>query len=150
MQRLLADERGIGVIIVVLIVLGVVVVGAVVAGAAILSNDMAITVDNQGCGTLDIAEGSAALGFNFLPGINVPSEIAQGETVVVQVPKLFIDSVTITTVGSVEVVAFGRSFTFGTSAINMQLSTWDGEPLAGLVGSQVEISGEHTLVLECR
>ena len=149
MQRLLKDERGIGVILVFLIVLGVVVVGVVVAGAVILTNDAAITVQNQSCGTLDIAEGSAALGFNFLPGINVPSEIAEGDTVVVQVPKLFVDSVTITAY-SVEVSAFGRVLALGTSAINMQSSTWDGTPLAGLIGSHVELSGEHTLVLECR
>jgi hypothetical protein len=149
MKRLLTDERGIATILVVLIVLGVVVVGAVVAGAVILSDDLAITVDNRSCGTLDIAEGSAALGFNFLPGINVPSQIAQGDTAVVQVPKRFVDSVTVEG-GSVEVRAFNRSFTFGTSAIDMQRSTWDGAPLAGLVGRQVEISGDHTLVLECR
>jgi hypothetical protein len=150
MQRLLKDERGIAtILIVVLSVLGVVVVGTVAAGAVILSNDVAITVTNQSCGTWDIAEGSAALGFNFLPGINVPEQIAQGETVVVQFPKLFIDSVTIG-YGSVEVSAFGRSFTFGTSDVDMQRSTWDGTPLAALVGSQVEISGDHTLVMECR
>jgi hypothetical protein len=150
MQRLLTDERGIAMIlIIVLSVLGVVVVGAVAAGAVILSNDVAITVNNQSCGTWDIAEGSAALGFNFLPGINVPEQINQGETVLVQFPKLFVDSVTIT-YSSVEVRAFGQSFTLGTSAVDMQRSTWDGTPLAALVGSQVEISGDHTLVMECR
>lgn len=149
MQRLLKNESGIGVILVILIVLGVVVVGVVVAGAVILTNDVAITVQNQSCGTLNIAEGSAALGFNFLPGINVPSEIAEGDTVLVQVPKLFVNSVTIG-YGTVEVEAFGRLFTFGTSHADMQLSTWDGIPLADLIGSQVELSGEHALVLECR
>ena len=149
MKRLLTDERGIATVLIVVIVLGVVVVGVVATAAVILSNDMAITVDNRSCGTLDIAQGSAALGFNFLPGINVPSQIAQGDTAVVQVPKRFVDSVNIAA-GSVEVHAFGRSFTFGTSAIDMQNSTWDGAPLAGLVGQQVEISGDHTLVLECR
>ena len=149
MQRLLTDERGMVLILkVVLISLGVVVVGAVVAGAIILSNDVAITVNNQSCGTLDIAEGTAAVGFNWLPGINVPSEIEEGDTVLVQVPKLFIDTITIE-YGYVEVYAFGQSFTFGTSAIDMQNSTWDGVPLAGLVGQQVVISGEHTLVVEC-
>jgi hypothetical protein len=98
---------------------------------------------------LDIAQGSAALGLNFLPGINVPSQIAQGDTAVVQVPKRFVDSVTIAA-GSVEVRALNRSFTLSTSDIDMQRTTWDGAPLAGLVGRQVEISGDHTLVLECR
>jgi hypothetical protein len=150
MQRLLKDERGIAMILVVVLsVLGVVVVGTVVAGAVILSNDVSITVTNQSCGTWDIAEGSAAMGFNFLPGINVPEQIAQGETVVVQLPKLFVDSVTIE-YGSVEVSAFGRTFTLGTSAIDMQRSTWDGTPLAALVGTQIEIAGDHTLVMECQ
>lgn len=150
MKRLLTDERGIATFLVVIfIALGVVIVGAVVAGVVILSDDLAITVNNRSCGNLDIAEGSAALGFNFLPGINVPSQIAQGDTVVVQVPRRFVDSVTIVA-GSVEVSAFSRLFTLGTSAIDMQRSTWDGTPLAGLVGRQVEISGDHTLVLECR
>jgi hypothetical protein len=149
MKRLLTDERGIAtLLVVVFIVLGVVVVGVAVT-AVVLLDDVAITVNNRSCGTLDIAQGSAALGFNFLPGINVPSEIAQGDTAVVQVPKRFVDSVTIEA-GSVEVHAFSRSFTFGTSAIDMERSTWDGAPLAGLVGRQVEISGDHTLVLECR
>lgn len=149
MQRLLKNESGIGIILVVLIVLGVVVVGAVVAGAVILTNDAAITVHNQSCGTLDIAEGSGALGFNFLPGINVPEQIAEGETVVVQFPKMFIDTVTIE-YGSVQMEAFGRIFTFGTYNLDMESSTWDGTPLSALAGSQVELTGEHTLVLECR
>ena len=148
MQRLLKDERGIGVILVILIILGVVVVGAVVAGAVILTNDVAITVNNQSCGTLDIVEGLAALGFNWLPGINVPSEIEEGDTVVVQVPKMFVETITIE-YGYVAVYAFGQSFTFGTSGIDMQNSTWDGVPLNSVIGQQVEISGEHTLVLEC-
>lgn len=150
MKRLLTDERGIAtLLIVILAVLGVVVVGGGVAGTVILTDDLKITVTNQSCGNLDVAKGSAALGFNFLPGINVPSEIAQGETVVVQVPRRFIDSVALEA-GSVGVSAFSRSFTFGTSAIDMQRSTWDGTPLAGLVGQQVDISEDHTLVLECR
>ena len=151
MKRLLKDERGIAtILVVVLIVLGVVVVGTVIAGAVLLSNDVNITVNNKSCGTLDIAKGSSALKLNFLPGINVPSEIAQGDTAVVQVPKRFLDSVTVE-VGSVEVRAFGKSFTLGTSSVNMQLSTWDGTPLAQMVGQKVEISGGvHTLVLECK
>ena len=151
MKRLLSGERGIATfLIVIFVVLGVVVVGGGVTGAVILTDDLAITVTNQGCGNLNIAKGSAALGFNFLPGINVPEEIAQGETVVVQVPKRFVDSVSMGA-GSVEVTAFSRTFTFGTSAIDMQRSTWDGTPLAGMVGQQVDISeGDHTLVLECR
>ncbi len=150
MKRLLTDERGIAtLLIVVLVVLGVVVVGTVVVAAVVLSDDVAITVNNRSCGTLDIAQGSAAIGLNFLPGINVPSQIVQGDTAVVQVPKRFVDSVTIAA-GSVEVRAFDRSFTLGTSAIDTQRTTWDGAPLAGLVGRQVEISGDHTLVLECR
>ena len=149
MKRLLTDERGMAtLLIVVFILLGVVVVGTV-GVAVVLSDDLAITVNNRSCGTLDIAQGSAALGLNFLPGINVPSQIAQGDTAVVQVPKRFVDSVTVAA-GIVEVRAFNRSFTFGTSAIDMQRSTWDGIPLAELVGRQVELSGDHTLVLECR
>ncbi len=149
MRRLFSDERGIAAILVVLIVLGVIVVGAVGAGAIILSNDMKITVTNRSCGTWDIAQGSAALGFNFLPGINVPSQINQGETAVVQVPKIFIDSVTITNNGA-EIQAFSRSFSFGTSRIDMQLSKLDGKPLAGFVGQQIDTSQDHTLIMECR
>lgn len=151
MKQLLKGERGIATILVVILsVLGVVVVGTVIAAVVILSDDANITVNNQSCGTLDVAKASAALKLNFLPGINVPSEIAQGDTAVVQVPKRFLDSVTVEA-GSVEMRAFGRSFTFGTSSIDMQLSTWDGTPLAQMVGQQVEISGgAHTLVLECK
>jgi hypothetical protein len=149
MRRLFSDQRGIAGILVVLIVLGVIVVGVVGAGAVILSNDMKITVTNRSCGTWDIARGSAALGFNFLPGINVPSQINQGEIAIVQVPKMFVDSVTITN-NSVEIQAFSRSFSFGTSRIDMQRSTLDGKPLAGLVGQQIELSVDHTLVMECK
>jgi hypothetical protein len=150
MKQLLTDERGMAtLLIVVFIVLGVVIVGTVSVAAVVLSDDVAITVNNRSCGNLDIAQGSAALGLNFMPGINVPSQIAQGDTAIVQVPKRFVDSVTISA-GSVEVHAFSQSFTLGTSAIDMQRTTWDGTPLAGLVGRQVEISGDHALVLECR
>ena len=149
MKRLLRDQRGMAPILVVLIIFGVVVVGGVGAGAVILSNDLAITVNNQSCGTIDIAKGSAALGFNFLPGINVPEKIDQGETVKVQVPRQFIDSVTIGN-GTVEIIAFDRTFNFGTSAINMQASTLDGTPLANLTGSEIDISEDHTIVLACR
>jgi hypothetical protein len=149
MKRLLKDQRGVAAIIVVLIIFGVIVVGGVGAGAVILSNDLAITVNNQSCGTIDIAKGSKALGFNFLPGINVPETIEEGETVKVQVPRQFIDSVTIGA-GTVEIIAFDKTFNFGTSAINMQTSTLDGTPLANLAGSQIDISEDHTLVLQCR
>jgi hypothetical protein len=149
MRRLFSDERGIAGILIVLIVLGVIVVGIVGAGAVVLSNDMKISITNRSCGSWDVARGSAALGFNFLPGINVPSQINQGETAVVQVPKIFVDSVTITN-NSVEIQAFSRSFSFGTSRIDMQRSTLDGKPLAGLIGQQIELSVDHTLVVECR
>ncbi len=119
MKRLLRDQRGLAPVIVALIIFGVIVVGGVGAGAVILSNDLAITVNNQSCGTIDIAEGSAALGFNFLPGINVPAKIEEGETVKVQVPRQFIDSVTIGN-GTVEIVAFDRTFNFGTSACKLR------------------------------
>ena len=149
MKRFLRDQRGIAAVFVVLIILGVIVVGAVGAGAVILLNDLSITVTNQSCGTIDVAEGSAALGFNFLPGINVPETIEQGETVNVQVPRQFIDSVTIE-MGYVQIYAFDRSFSFGTSGINMQASTLDGKSLASMAGSQIDVSEDHTLVLVCR
>jgi hypothetical protein len=149
MKKLFTNERGMAAIFIVLIVLGVIVVGVVAAGAVILSNNVTITVKNQSCGTLDIAKGSAALGFNFLPGVNVPSEIAQGETAKVQMPKMFVDSVIIGS-GTVDVTAFSRSFTFGTSRIDMQRSTLDGMPLTGYVGQQIDLSKDHTLVLECQ
>jgi len=150
MKLLLKAERGIAtVLVVVFIVLGVVVVGTGIAGAVLLSDDVVITVNNRSCGTLDIAKGSAALKLNFLPGINVPSQIAQGDTAKIQIPKRFIDSATIAT-GSIELRAFGQSFTLSTSAIDMQRSTWDNTPLAGMVGQQIEITGDHTLVLECK
>ena len=150
MKRLLKDERGIAtVMVIVFIVLGVVVVGTVITGAVLLSGSVEITVNNQSCGTLDIAKGSAANDFNWLPGVNVPSEIAQGDTVKVEVPKRFIDWVNVEYNG-VEIHAFGKSFTISTSSLDMQLSTWDGTPLAEMVGQQVEISEPHTLVLECR
>jgi hypothetical protein len=147
MKRLWKDRSGIAtVVIVILVLLGVVVVGIVGTAAVLLSNDVAITVENQTGRTLDVAQGSAALRLNFLPGINLPSQIAQGDKALVQVPRRFVDSVKVVT-GSVQVRAFGQSWTLGTSSIDMQRSTWDGEPLAGLVGKQVELSGDHKLVL---
>jgi hypothetical protein len=150
MKRLFKNERGIAtVLVIVLIVLGVVVVGVIGTAAVLLTNDLKITVNNRSCGNLDIAEGSAALNLNFLPGIDVPVQIAQGDTAVVQVPRRFIDSVTVGN-GNIKLHAFSRSFTFGTSRIDMQRSTWDGVPLSSLVGTEVDLSGDHTLVLECK
>jgi hypothetical protein len=144
MKRLFGGERGLAtVLIVVLVALGVVVVGVVGTAAVLLSDDVAITVHNRSCGTLDIAQGSAAL------NINLPSQIAQGDTAIVQFPRRFVNSVTVTT-GSIGVDAFGQTFAFGTARLDMQRSTWDGAPLAGLAGRQIAISGAHTLVLECR
>ena len=150
MSRLMAGERGLApLVVIILVVLGVVVVGTVGAAAVVLANDVVITVDNRSCGTLDVAKGSAALNFNFLPGLNIPSEIPEGGKAVVQVPKRFVDGFTVSS-GSVDVRAFNRSFTLGTSRINAQRSTWDGTPLSGLVGRQIDVSGDHSLVLECR
>jgi hypothetical protein len=147
MKRLLTEERGIATfLVVILIVLSVVIVGIVATAAVILSNDVKITVNNQTSSTLDIAQGSAALKFNFLPGINVPAQIAPGDTAVVQVPKRFVNSFTITT-NSAQVRAFGQTFTFGTPSIDMQRSTWDGTSLTGLVNRQIVISGNNTLVI---
>ena len=147
MKRLLTNEHGLAAIFVILIILGVIVVGIVVAGVVFLSNDVTITVNNQSCGTLDIAKGLSSL--NFLPGINVPSQIAQGDTAVVQFPKRLVNSITIEN-GNVDVKAFSSSFTLGTSNLDMQGSTWDGTPLTTLVGQQVSLSGKHTLVLQCK
>lgn len=149
MKRFFKEERGMAkVLIVILVVLGIIVVAVVGTGAVLLSDDVTIKVNNRSCGNLDIAKGSAALKLNFLPGINVPSEIAQGETAVIQFPRRFVNSVNINN-GSVEVKAFGRSFSFGTSSIDMQNSTWDGKALTGFIGQQVDISGDHTLVAVC-
>jgi hypothetical protein len=150
MKQLLADECGMATgLVVFLIVVGVIVLGVIGTAAFFLSNDMTITVQNQSCGTLDIAKGTAALKLNFLPGINVPSNIAQGETAVIQIPRRFVDSVSISN-GSVDVRAFSRSYTFGTSRIDMQRSTLDGTPLNGWIGRQINISQDHTLVVECQ
>ncbi|MCP4610690.1 MAG: hypothetical protein GY845_18440, partial [Planctomycetes bacterium] len=106
MKRLLKGERGITTVLLIVFivggVLGVTVIGTVIAGAVLLSDSVEITVNNQGCGTLDIAKGTAANDFNWLPGVNVPSEIAQGDTVKVEVPKRFIDWVKVE-YGGVEV-----------------------------------------------
>jgi hypothetical protein len=147
MKRLLKNQLGMAtILVVVLIVLGVVVVGIVAAGAVLLSNSVVIKVNNQTGSMLDVAQGSAALRLNFLPSINLPSQIATGDTAEIQVPQRFVDWFAFAP-GSVQVHAFSQSFTFGTSSINMQRSTWDGAPLAGLVGRQIPISGNHTLVL---
>ena len=149
MKRLLKDERGFAtVLIIVFSVLGVVVVGTVVTGAVLLSGGVEITVNNQGCDTLDIAKGTSASDWNWLPNVNVPSKIDQGDMATIEVPKRFIDSVNVQ-YGGVEVSTFGKSFLISTSSLDMQLSTWDGTPLAEMVGQEVEIS-DHTLVLECR
>lgn len=148
MKRLLTDERGIAtILIVVFVVLGVVVVGIVGTAAFFLVDNVSITVTNHTGGTLDVAKETAALNFNFLPGINLPSQIAPGDTAVVQVPRRFVDSATIRN-GSVEVSAFSQTFTVGTSGINMQRSTLDGRPLSGLIGSRIDLTRNHTLVLE--
>jgi len=153
MQKLLTGERGIAMVfIIVLGVLGVLVVGVVISAAVILSNDISVKVENRSCGTLDVGKGTAALGWNFLPGINVPSKIEEGDTATVQVPRTFVGSVTITA-DSVEVDAFGQSFEVGTkgSDVDMQRSTWDGTPLAELIGQKVKLSKDrHTLVLQCK
>ena len=150
MRRLLTDEHGIAtILVVILVILGVIVVGVVGTAAVFLSDDVKITVKNMSCGTLDIAKGTAALDLNFLPGINLPSEIAQGDTAEVQIPKRLVDSVSIEN-GSVDIHAFSRSYTFGMSSIDMQRSTLDGTPLSGLLGRQIDLSKDHTLVLECR
>ncbi len=150
MKRLLKDERGIAtILIIVFSVLGVIVVGTGVTAAVLLSGGVEIEVNNQSCGTLDIAKNTSAGDWNWLPGVNIPSEIDQGETATIEVPERFIDWVKVQYDG-VEVSTFGNSFMVSTSSLDMQLSTWDGIPLAEMVGQQVEISEPHTLVLECR
>ena len=150
MKRLLNDERGMAtILIVVLVILGVVVVGVVGTAAVFLSNDVKITVKNMSCGTLDIAKGTEALNLNFLPGINLPSQIDQGDTAIVQIPRRLVDSVSIGN-GSVEIRAFSRSYAFGTSSIDIQRSTLDGTSLSGFIGHQIDLSQDHILVLECK
>ncbi len=150
MQRLLANQHGMaGILIAVLVLVGVIVVVVVGTAAVILPNPLTITVKNMSCGTLDVAKGTAALRLNFLPAFNIPSEIAQGETAEVQIPRRFVDEVTLSS-GTVYIRAFSRSFTFGTSKVDPQRSTWDGQPLANLAGRPLNLAGSHTLILECR
>lgn len=142
-------ERGIAIIMVLLIVFGVVVAGAAGTAAVILSDDLKITVTNQSCGTWDIAAGTEKFNLNFIPGINVPSSIAQGETAVIQVPKRFVESVTVTS-GSIELRAFDRSFSLATSHIDMESSQLNGRALSEYVGQEIDLEVEHTLIMECR
>ncbi len=150
MKGLLKGESGIAtILLVVLIVVTVVVAGVVITAAVILTDDVTITVTNQSCNTLEIGKGTSAGNYNFLPGFNVPDEIAQGDTAKVQFPKHFVDSVTVG-YSSVEVHAsLSQSFKISTGSLDMQLSTWDGTPLAEMVGQEVKISKSHTLVLAC-
>jgi hypothetical protein len=150
MKQLLSGESGIAtILIVIFVVLGVVVVGTVGAAAVFLSDDLEITVVNRTGTTLDIAKGTEALNLNFLPGINLPSQIAPGDTAVVQVPRRLVDSVTLGT-GTVEIRAFSRTFRFGTSSIDAQRSTLDGAPLSTLAGRSIDLTKNHTLVLQGR
>jgi hypothetical protein len=137
------------VLIVVLVALGVIVVGVVGTAAILLSNDLSVTVQNRTGSTFDVAKGSAALNLNFLPGINVPSEIRPGDTAVVQVPRRLIQSVAISP-GSVEMTAMGQDFEFSTSSVDMERSTLDGQPLSSFVGKKIDTSRDHTLVLQGR
>ena len=150
MKQLLKDERGIAtVLIIVFSVLGVIVVGTGVTAAVLLSGGIDIEVHNQGCDTLDIAKGTSAGDWNWLPNVNIPSEIAPGDSATIGVPERFIDWVKVQ-YGGVEVSTFGNSFLISTSSLDMQLSTWDGTPLAEMIGQEVELSSSHTLVLVCK
>lgn len=149
MKSLLTGRRGLASIaIVVLVVLGIVTV-AVVAGAVVLSNDVIFTVNNNSCGPLNIAEGSAALQLNFLPGLNLPSVIEQGETATIQLPKTLLESVTVN-LSSIDVLALGQTYSIGTSSLDLDQSTLDGTPLASLVGSSIDLSMDHTVDLACK
>jgi hypothetical protein len=144
----LTGQRGMATIFIVLLVaLGVIVVGVLGAGAFLLSNDLTVTVLNKTSGTFDVAKGSAALNLNFLPGVNIPSEIRPGETAKIQVPRRFIEAVTISQ-GSVSMTAMGRDFTFSTGSVDMQRSTLDGQPLSSFVGKKIDTSRDHSLVLQ--
>lgn len=149
MKSLLTGRRGLASIaIVVLVVLGIVTV-AVVAGAVVLSNDVIFTVNNNSCGPLNIAEGSAALQLNFLPGLNLPSVIEQGETATIQLPKTLLESVTVN-LSSIDVLALGQTYSIGTSSLDLDQSTLDGTPLASLVGSSIDLSMDHAVDLACK
>lgn len=146
MKQLFKGQPGIaGVLVVVLVVLGVIVVAVVAAGAVLLTNPLEITLTNQTTNTLDIAQGSAALNLNFLPNINIPSQIAPGQTATIQVPRRFVTSATIYS-GSATIVAFSSTFSFGFS-IDMARSTLDGQPLSSQVGRPIDLTRNHTLVL---
>lgn len=150
MKQLLCGRRGIApVLIVVIVVLGVLVVGTVGAGMIFLSDDVVFTVNNQSCGTLDIAKGTAALNLNFLPGINVPSQIAEGESASVQIPRLLIQSV-IFSASSVDVLALGRTLSISTSSLDLDRSTLDGIPLSGWIGSEIDLKMDHVVGLACK
>lgn len=149
MKTLLSGRRGLAsIVIVVLVILGIVTV-AVVAGAVVLANDVVFTVNNNSCGPLNVAEGSVALKLNFLPGLNLPSVINQGETATIQLPKTLLDSVTVNP-GSIEVLALGQTYSIGTGSLDLDQSKLDGAPLSGLVGSTIDLSKDHTLDLACK
>jgi hypothetical protein len=144
------NQRGMATaIVVVLVAIGVVVIGAVVAGVVLLSNALTISVTNKTSGTFDVAKGSAALNLNFLPGINIPSEIKPGETATIQVPRKFIQSASISN-SSVRITAFSRDFAFSPSGIDMQRSTLDGQPLSSYVGKMIDTSKNHAIVIQGR
>jgi hypothetical protein len=149
-SRTQTHQRGMATaLVVVLVAIGVVVIGAVVAGVVLLANPLTISVTNKTSGTFDVAKGSAALNLNFLPAINIPSEIKTGETATIQVPRRFVQSASISP-GSVRITAFSRDFAFSPSGIDMQRSTLDGQPLSSYVGKMIDTSKDHTLIIQGR
>jgi hypothetical protein len=149
MRRILTDERGFApILIVVFVILGVILI-AVVGAAVVLADNVSMTITNHTNSTLDVAKEVAALNLNFLPGFELPSQIAPGETAVIQIPKRLVESVTIAN-SSIQVRAFSQQFAFGTSSIDMQRSTLDGASMSGFIGRQIDLKKDHTVVLASR
>jgi hypothetical protein len=145
--RLKTQSGMAAIFIVLLVVLGVIVIASIGTGAFLPSNSLTVTVQNKTGLTFDVARGAAAVNLNFLPGINIPSEIRPGETVAIKVPRFLIQSVTVMP-GGVQISTIGSDFSLGTGSIDMQRSTLDGQPLSSWVEKKIDTTSDHTLVLQ--
>ena len=123
---------------------GLLAAGAGIAIGVTLAFGVTVIIQNENCGDIELTGIP-----NVIPGLRLPN-IADGATERVELPDSFQVKLTVYD-GRLEINALAGGISGNIGDLDLSGSTWDGTPLADLLGQSVSVGGDfdHLLILRC-
>ena len=126
---------------------GISVVGVVGMVAVALASTVTMHVQNANCGDINLS-GLATL-VSAVPGIELPENISNQDTVTIVLPRFVASQLEVRASSELAVKGFGSQVAIQPGNLDLDASTWDSTSISTLTGRNVSVTGEHDLVLRC-